>query len=192
MGVLTGLLRPVEMLNSRLLAVAKALAAGLLAVMVAVVVYQIVMRLISPAGWTTPAAKFLMLWMIGLAAPVAYRHGGFVGIDLLERSLPRVLSNILILLILLMSAAVIGTCILLGWDMVDSFTGKGTISGLKISLGWADMKDVKFRNWHAFASLFVCFCLLGLVCVELILRHLVRMGGGADGLTPLGDTGALD
>lgn len=192
MGVLMGLLWPVEKFNTGLLAVARALATALLAVMVLVVVYQIVMRLISPVGWTIPAAKFMMLWMIGLAAPIAYRQGGFVGIDLLERSLPRGISNLLILFLLLVSGVVIVTCCFLGWNEVDSFTGKGTISGLKIGLGWLDMADIKFRNWYAFASLYLGMLMLALVNLELILRHLVTMAGGADALSELGEAEVMD
>lgn len=192
MGVLLGVLWPIEQLNSRLLAAARFAAVAIFAVMVLVVFYQIVMRMISPAGWTIAAAKFLMLWMIGLAAPIAYRQGGFVGIDLLERSIPRLAAHLLVLVILLMSTAVIGMCILLGWDMVDSFSGRGTIPGFKIELSWAGLQDFKVRNWHAFASLFTCFCLLGLVNIELLLRHIVRMAGGADRLTPLSEAEVMD
>ncbi|MGB1236314.1 MAG: TRAP transporter small permease, partial [Planktomarina sp.] len=70
MGLLLTVLRPLELINVTLLAIAKWLATALLMVMVLIITYQIVMRVISPAGWTISAAKFMMLWMIGMAAPV--------------------------------------------------------------------------------------------------------------------------
>ncbi|MEM6307616.1 MAG: TRAP transporter small permease subunit [Pseudomonadota bacterium] len=185
MGLLQTVLRPVETFNIYVLWVARWFATGLLALMVLIIFYQIIMRAIDPVGWTTPAAKFLMLWMIGVAAPIAYRHGGFVGIDLLERSLPRRISQFLTLMILLMSSLVMIYGIQLGHDAVNSFTGKGTIPGFKIELTWAGLKDFKIRNWHAFASLYGAFCLLFIVNIELILRHLVRIMGGGAQLIPL-------
>ncbi len=186
MGLILAVLKPLEMLNVTLLTVARWLATALLAIMVLIITYQIIMRVISPAGWTIAAAKFMMLWMIGLAAPIGYRQGSFVGIDLLERSLPRVLSHLLTLVILVLCGIVIFLGTQLGYAEINSFGGKGTIPNFRIELSWAGLKDFQVRNWHAFFSLYLGFCLMMLINIELILRHLVTMLGGADRLAPIG------
>ena len=192
MIILHRLLRPLEAFNVRLLRLAQWGACALLAVMVLTITFQIIMRPISPQGWTTPLAKLLMLWMIGLAAPVAYRSGGFVGIDLLERALPRLASQLLTLLILLLSGVVLYFGVRLGADMVGSFTGKGTIPGMRIDLSWVGLDTIKVRNKHAFASLYLGMILLFIVNIELLLRHLIRMGGGAAQLSPITEGGIVD
>ncbi|MGB1236219.1 MAG: hypothetical protein ACPG5U_10850 [Planktomarina sp.] len=73
----------------------------------------------------------------------------------------------------------------LGYGEVNSFGGKGTIPNFRIELSWAGMKDFQVRNWHAFASLFLGFCMMFLINIELILRHLVRMLGGEERLRPI-------
>ncbi|MEO0357528.1 MAG: TRAP transporter small permease subunit [Pseudomonadota bacterium] len=185
MGLILAVLKPLEVLNVTLLTIARWLATALLAVMVLIITYQIIMRVISPAGWTIAAAKFMMLWMIGLAAPIGYRQGGFVGIDMLERALPRVLSHLLTLTILVLCGIVVFLGVQLGHAEINSFGGKGTIPNFRIELSWAGLKDFQVRNWHAFFSLYLGFCLMLLVNVELILRHIVKMMGGADRLNQI-------
>ncbi|MEM1374112.1 MAG: TRAP transporter small permease subunit [Pseudomonadota bacterium] len=193
MALLTGLLWPMERLNDALLAIGRALALTALMIMVAFIVYQILMRLFFDApNWTEEGARFLMLWMTGLIAPLAYRQGGFVAIDMLERALPRVLAATLGLVLLLAAMVVIWTCASLGWDNVNSFTGRGSSASLRLPLDWFGGERMKFKNSWSFASLFVGFCLLFLVNLELILRQIIALFGGADHLKPLEDAGPID
>ena len=119
MALLTGLLWPLQRLNDVLLAIGRVLAMSGLAIMVCFILYQIVMRYVFNAApnWTEEGARFLMLWMVGLIGPLAYRQGGFVAIDMLERAVPAFLSRLLVLILLGMAMLVIGQCVLLGWDM---------------------------------------------------------------------------
>ncbi|MEM6277577.1 MAG: TRAP transporter small permease subunit [Pseudomonadota bacterium] len=193
MALLTGLLWPLERLNDVLLAIGRALALTALMIMVAFIVYQIFMRLFFDApNWTEEGARFLMLWMTGLIAPLAYRQGGFVAIDMLERALPRVLAAVLSLILLLSALIVIWTCATLGWDNVNSFTGRGSSASLRLPLDWFGGERIKFKNSWSFASLFVGFCLLFLVNVELILRQIIKLFGGGERLKPLEDAGPID
>ena len=88
---LLALLRPLAGAITAMLAVARWAAIVLLALMVAVILAQVVFRYVlgDALNWTEEAARFGMLWMTGLMAPLAYRRGGFVAIDMLERALPR-------------------------------------------------------------------------------------------------------
>lgn len=193
MALITGLLWPLQRLNDVLLALGRAVAIGALALMVCFILYQIFMRLFFDApNWTEEGARFLMLWMTGLIGPLAYRQGGFVAIDMLERALPRMLATLLSLVLLGMAMVVIWTCAQLGWDNVNSFTGRGSSASLRLPLDLFGGEQVKFKNSWSFASLFVGFALLVLVNAELVLRQLATLFGGADTLAPLQDVGPID
>ena len=194
MSLLLGLLWPLEKVNDVLLAIGRVLALTALGVMVLFILYQIFMRLFFDApNWTEEGARFLMLWMTGLIGPLAYRQGGFVGIDMLERALPRVLASILSLILLVMATMVIVRCVELGWNShVNSFTGRGSSATLRLPLDWFGGERMKFKNSWAYASLFVGFCLLTLVSAELILRQIITLLGGGDRLKQLAEAGPID
>ncbi|MGR3493022.1 MAG: TRAP transporter small permease [Shimia sp.] len=194
MALLMGLLWPLDRLNTAILAVCRALGMTALAIMVCFILYQIVMRYVFNAApnWTEEGARFLMLWMVGLIGPLAYRQGGFVAIDLLERGLPHLLSRLLVLLLLGMAMLVILRCVSLGWTHINSFTARGTSASLRLPLDWFGGERIKFQNAWMFTSLFVGFCLLTLVNIELILRQLIRILGGGDRLRPLEDVAPIE
>ncbi|MEO0678133.1 MAG: TRAP transporter small permease [Pseudomonadota bacterium] len=193
MPLLLGVLWPLEKINDVLLAIGRALAIAALAIMVFFILYQIFMRLFFDApNWTEEGARFLMLWMTGLIGPLAYRTGGFVAIDMLERALPHILATLLSLLLLICAMAVIWTCAQLGWENVNSFTARGNSASLRLPLDWFGGERLKFKNAWAFASLFVGFALLVLVNAELILRQIISLFGGADQLKPLAEAAPID
>lgn len=193
MSLLLGLLKPLEMLNDVLMAIGRALALTALGLMVCFILYQIVMRLVGDApNWTEEGARFLMLWMTGLIGPLAYRQGGFVGIDMLERALSRTLSAALSLILLLLAMVVILRCVELGWSNVNSFSARGTSATLRVPLELFGCENVKFKNSWSFASLFVGFCVMALVNVELILCQIITLLGGHARLKPLSAAGPID
>ena len=73
--------------------------------MVIVILLQVFFRYVlnNALPWPDEAARFLMLWMTGLIAPSAYRWGGFVSIDMIISSMPKVAGNVLTLLLLILS-----------------------------------------------------------------------------------------
>jgi TRAP-type C4-dicarboxylate transport system permease small subunit len=190
MPVLFGVLWPLQRLNTGLLAAGRVIAVTLLALMVCFILGQVFFRYVlnDAPRWTEEAARFGMLWMTGLMAPVAYRQGGFVAIDMVERALPRVAAGILTLVLLSLSLWVL--CIM--WDRglnnhVVSLSGRGTMPSMRLPLDWFGGESIKFKNQWMFASLFVGVTLLILVNIELILRQIITLLGGAARLTPLGD-----
>lgn len=190
MAVLIGLLWPLERLNAGLLGIGRWIAIAALALMVCLILGQVFFRYVldSAPAWTEEGARFCMLWMTGLMAPLAYRAGGFVAIDMLERALPRVASQLLTLALLGLSLLVLGFALEKGINNhVFSLSGRGTSPSLRLPLDWLGGQRIRFMNQWAYASLAIGLFLLILVNVELILRQLVRLLGGAERLAPLGD-----
>jgi TRAP-type C4-dicarboxylate transport system permease small subunit len=187
MAVLFGLLWPLEKLNTALLSIGRIIAVMALAIMVCLILGQVFFRyaLNDAPNWTEEAARFGMLWMTGLMAPLAYRKGGFVAIDMLERALPRLLTGLLTLSLLALSLWVL----IVFWDRglnnhVDTLSGKGCSSSLRWPFGIEIGKcGSKFQNRFQYASLWVGMNLLILVNIELILRQLITFWGKGHALT---------
>ncbi|MDG1340178.1 MAG: TRAP transporter small permease [Paracoccaceae bacterium] len=188
MTVLFGVLWPLQRINDLLLAVGRWLAIAALGIMVCLILSQIFFRYVldSPLNWTEEAARFGMLWMTGLMAPLAYRMGGFVAIDMAERGLGRTLSALLTTFLLAISLAVIIICLDKGINNhVDSLTGRGKSSSLRLPLDWFGGERTKFRNAWMFSSLVVGFGLMLLVNIELLLRQIIKLFGHGHRLKPL-------
>lgn len=173
-------------INSRLLAVGVVIASTALAAMVLAILLQVFFRyaLNNALPWPEEAARFLMLWMTGLAAPAAYRRGGFVAIDMLEYALPRRGAAALSLVLLIISFAVLAVAVKLGWNHV----GSGWLfnsSSLKLPLDMIGLQTVRIKLAWMYMSIFVGFVLLVVVNIELILRALVRLLGRDDDLAPI-------
>ena len=190
MSVLFGLLWPLERFNTVVLAIGKAIAVAALAIMVALILGQVFFRYVlnDAPNWTEEGARFGMLWMTGLMAPLAYRMGGFVSIDMLERALPRVASAILTLVLLAIALWVL----VIAWDRglnnhVDTISGRGCSSSLRWPFGFEIGKcGNRFQNSYQYASLWVGVNLLILVNLELMLRQIITLAGAGDRLRSLG------
>ena len=194
MAVLFGLLWPFERINGGLLAVGRVVAIVALMIMVIIILVQVVSRYVfdAPLNWTEEAARFGMLWMTALIAPMAYRQGGFVAIDMAERALPRIPSALLTLAILFSALSLLITMSWIGWDRhVDSMTGRGSSASLRLPLDWVGGERIKFQNNWQYASLWICCILLVSVTVELILRQLISLFGGGARLKRLDGTEEL-
>lgn len=189
MAVLFGLLWPLERINSFVLAIGKVIAIVALAIMVCLILGQVFFRYIlnDAPNWTEEAARFGMLWMTGLMAPLAYRMGGFVGIDMLERALPRLLAGVLSLILLTLTMWVLAVA----WERglnnhIDTLSGKGCSASLRWPFGIEIGKcGEKFQNRFQYASLWVGVNLLILVNLELFVRQIITLAGYGDRLTSL-------
>jgi TRAP-type C4-dicarboxylate transport system permease small subunit len=189
MSVLFGLLWPLERFNTVILAIGRVIAVIALAIMVALILGQVFFRYVlsDAPNWTEEGARFGMLWMTGLMAPLAFRMGGFVSIDMLERALPRVVSGLLTLLILGIALWVL----VIAWERglnnhVQTLSGRGCSSSLRWPFGFEFGKcGAKFQNNYQYASLWVGVNLLILVNLELIIRQIIKLMGQGDRLTPL-------
>lgn len=189
MAVLFGLLWPFERFNTAVLAFGRVIAVAALAIMVCLILGQVFFRYVlnDAPNWTEEAARFGMLWMTGLMAPLAYRVGGFVAIDMLQVALPRMMSAALSLLLLTIALWVL----LVAWDRglhnhLDTLSGRGCSATLRWPFGIEIGKcGEKFQNRFQYASLWVGVNLLILVNIELMIRQLITLAGQGDRLTVL-------
>ena len=94
-----------EKINTFFLRIGRQFAWIAIFLMVVVIMIQVFFRYVlnNALPWPDEVARFLMLWMTGLIAPSAYRWGGFVSIDMLERFLPKIISTLLTLFLLIIS-----------------------------------------------------------------------------------------
>ena len=186
MDVLLIILRPLQWLNDVTGRVGRWLSIGAIAIMVAVILLQVFCRYIlnNALPWPDEAARFMMLWLTGLMAPVAFRHGGMVAITGILELLPRQLVSVMSLLLLVISLMVLVVGAQLGLKHVDSGWLFAS-SSLKLPLFLVGMKSVKIKLAWMYMSVLTGVCLMILVNIELILRSLVTALGGADRLRPV-------
>lgn len=153
-------------LNTALLWLGRQISWMLIGAMVLVILLQVFYRYVLNAAlpWPEEAARALMVWMMALTAPSAYRWGGFVNITMISDSFPRGLRNLLAIVIYLLAAAIL---IVLLREAANHFSS-GFIfrsSTLKIPLAWM------------YLAMSVCFGLLMSVNLELLLRSLGQLIG---------------
>ncbi|MEK9855442.1 MAG: TRAP transporter small permease subunit [Rhodobiaceae bacterium] len=183
MGALLTILRPLQWLNDLTGRVGRWLSIGAIAIMVAVILLQVFCRYVlnNALPWPDEAARFMMLWLTGLMAPVAFRHGGMVAITGVLELLPRQLVSAFSLLLLVTSLAVLVVGAQMGLKHVDSGWLFAS-SSLKLPLFLIGMKSVKIKLAWMYMSLLVGVWLMILVNIELILRSIVVALGGANRL----------
>lgn len=142
--------------------------------MVVVIMIQVFFRYIlnNALPWPDEVARFLMLWMTGLIAPSAYRWGGFVSIDILERFLPKLLSNLLILFLLTLSLGVL----IIGFELGLKHINAGWIfssSSIKIPFHLIGGKAEAIKLAWMYMSLPVGIFFMISVNIELIFRNIL-------------------
>ena len=186
MSVLLALLKPLEALNSFVGSVSRYLCIVALALMVLVILLQVFCRyaLNNALPWPDEAARFLMLWLTGLMAPVAMRQGGFVAIDSILRVLPSRLVNLLSIFLLAVSILVLYVAI----DLSASHLKSGWMfksSSLKLPYDLFGGKAQKMPLAWMFLSLWLGFRLMMLAALELFIRQVIILAGGGDRLLPI-------
>ncbi|MFV1592979.1 TRAP transporter small permease subunit [Phaeobacter sp. JH20_36] len=175
------ILRP---LNTGLLALGRWVGVFAIGLMVLAILIQVFFRYVlgSALPWPDEAARFCMLWMIGLMAPTALRNGGFVAIDVIDSLLRGRLFHLLQLLLLAIGLTVLIVGIQIGYREVTGLGGRFATASLYVptSLGFDSWHRVP-RSWMML-SLVVGLGLLILVNIELILERIVRLFGQGDRL----------
>ena len=171
---LLSIFKILENINTFILRIGRQLAWIAILLMVIVIILQVFFRYVlnNALPWPDEVARFLMLWMTGFIAPSAYRWGGFVSIDMLERFLPKILSNILVFLILIISL----TVLLIGFEMGLKHINAGWIfssSSIKIPFSLIGGKTEAMKLAWMYMSLPVGIFLLILVNIELVLRTIL-------------------
>jgi TRAP-type C4-dicarboxylate transport system permease small subunit len=121
--------------------------------------YQILSRFVfeQPAEWSEVLIRFTLIWMVFLGAPVAFRQGAMVCVDLAHRMAGPVGKRVLDLLAAVCALVVIGVMLWFGSDY--AYRGRfQTISGLEsFSMTWAYLS---IPVGAIFSALAVIACLL--------------------------------
>ena len=164
----------IEKVNTFFLRIGRQFAWIAIFLMVIVILIQVFFRYIlnNALPWPDEVARFLMLWMTGLIAPSAYRWGGFVSIDLLERFLPKVISTLLTLFLLAISLIVL----IIGLELGLKHINAGWIfnsSSIKIPFHLIGGKAEPIKLAWMYMSLPIGIIFLISVNIELILRNIL-------------------
>ncbi|MCG6903738.1 MAG: TRAP transporter small permease [Rhodobacter sp.] len=185
MALLNAALLPFQLFNDIVLRIGRGIAIVAIACMVLAILIQVFFRYVlnNALPWPDEAARFAMLWMTGLIAPLAYRRGGFVAIDMAVRALPVRLAAVLSLILLLLAGLVLVLAIRIGWSETTGFLARAKTASLyypTLDLDWVKVP----RRWMML-SLLTGVVLLFIVNIELILRSLITLLGGGDRLKDL-------
>jgi TRAP-type C4-dicarboxylate transport system permease small subunit len=158
-----------------------------IALMVAAILVQVFFRYVLNAAlpWPDEAARFMMLWLTGLMAPIAFRRGGFVAIDMVVEALPFKVGQVVSIFLLLISAGVLAMAVSIGWNEVTGFGGKFKTASLYVPLALDFTAWLRVPRSWMMASLLVGVILLFIVNIELILRSLITFLGQGDRLKSL-------
>lgn len=183
MGALATLHAVHARINSFILAIGRNIAWVLMGLMVLVILMQVFYRYVlnSPLSWPEEAALSLMIWMMGLMAPSAYRWGGFVAIDLLSDNLPKWPRFVLTMTLMFIATGVCFFLLQEAWIHYSSpilFNSSGLNrlvqdSGINQLLG----TNLEFRAAYIYLGMVACFVMLFSVNIELIIRKLGQTFG---------------
>jgi len=133
----------------------------LLAAMVLDVTIQVVFRYViqNPPTWTEEAARFLCIWMVFLAAGLAFGRGSHIVVDALHLVLPLPLKRLLLVLINLASLAFLLVLVWQGVEMVQ-LTSNTTSTAMQLNMG---VVYAALPTGSAIAALYVVQRLVDLV-----------------------------
>lgn len=137
----------------RTTAASLAVARAMLVVACCVGMYQILSRFVfeQPAEWSEVLVRFTLIWMVFLGAPVAFRQGAMVCVDLAHRLAGPVGKRLLDLVAALAALVVIGVMLWFGSDYAYRARFQ-TISGLEsFSMTWAYLAVPVGALFSAFA-----------------------------------------
>ena len=169
MAPLASLVRVISRVNDAALWAGRQAAWIAIGAMVIVILLQVFFRYVlnNALPWPEEAARALMIWMMALIAPSAFRWGAFVSITTLSDALPATLRRVLTMLLLVLSAAVLTVLLAQAVKHFNSgFLFRS--SSLKIPLAWI------------YVAMSVCFGLMMSVNLELLLRTFGRTFGNPD------------
>lgn len=190
MGVLLGLLVPLQVLLDVVLRIGKAISVFAIGMMVVFILVQVFFRYVlgNALTWPDEAARFCMLWMTGFMAPYAYRRGGFVAIDMVLMALPKAIGAALSFILLGVAGLVLIVAVDIGYGEITGFGSRFATASLYLpSLVDGAIVWERMPRFYMFLSMFVGVCLLLAVNIELIIRSAVVLLGGGERLRPMPD-----
>ena len=163
------LIRAVEALNRVLLASCRWGVVGLVAAITVIVALGVFFRFVlnNSLPWTEEVAKFVMVWLAFIGAPVVLREGGHIAIDVLPTRLPSPLGPIVMMLIQVVVMVVLGVLVFQGW-----------------ALAWNALPQVAttvdISLFYIFLAVPIGSALMLSVSFELLLRQVAAMGSAGD------------
>ena len=183
MKVLEALVRIIGGVNDRVLRLGRGLGCIALALTVIAILLQVYYRYVlnNALPWPEEAARALMIWMMAMVAPTAYRQAGFVSIDWLPDLLPKRLREVLNFAILSLCTLVIIIMLQQAWGhftaplLFDS-SGLNRLlqdSGINQWLG----TDLHFKTAYIYLAMSVLLVAMLLVSLELFVRQIARWLG---------------
>jgi TRAP-type C4-dicarboxylate transport system permease small subunit len=126
-------------LERRTTALSLAFACAMLVVAACLGLYQIFARFVfqQPAEWSEVLIRFSLIWMVFMGAPMAFRQGAMVCVDILHRKGGPAMKRALDWLVAIAALILVGFMIRYGFDY--AFRARvQTISGLEsFSMTWA-------------------------------------------------------
>lgn len=164
MGAVVAGIDVLSRLNARIASLFRLMALILIAAMTASILIQVLFRyaLNRPIGWTEEFSIYSMIWMTFLVAPVAYRQGLNVAIEVLLDQLSRRGRAMLELLLTLLVLVLLGA--LLYFSIIYSQRGLGSLaSSLPVRMFWI------------YVSMPLGMGAMLLVGMELLLRNIARL-----------------
>jgi TRAP-type C4-dicarboxylate transport system permease small subunit len=193
MGALVGVARLLAVVNAAMLWTGRWLGAACIALMVVFILAQVFFRYVigNALAWPEEASRFLMLWSAGLMIATAWRRGGLVAIDMLAMLLPRFIRHLLTLALLGLSMLILWKGLQIGIKEVTGISGRFTTDSLSVP------KSLDLTQWHKvpkswmMSSMVVGLVMMLAVGVELFLREVITMLGGADDLPVVSDSVSL-
>lgn len=172
--------------NDVLLAVGRNVGWVMLGLMVVIILMQVFFRYVlnNALPWPEEAALALMIWMMGLIAPSAYRWGGFVSIDMLSEHLPRWPRFVLTTLLVFSATAVIGFLLQQAWIHFTSpilFNSSGLNRMLQDSgVNQLFGTQIEFRAAYIYFGMVMCFAMMMCVNIEVLVRGFGQAFGKPD------------
>jgi TRAP-type C4-dicarboxylate transport system permease small subunit len=125
--------------------------------------------------WPEEAARALMIWMMALVAPSAYRYAGFVAIEMVPDMMPRKIRALLMFAILVLATMVIAVMLSHAWahfsaPLLFDSSGLNRLlqdSGINQLLG----TSLEFKTAYVYLAMTVLLVVMLIVSAELILRQ---------------------
>ena len=193
MGALVGVARLLAAVNASMLWAGRWLGAACIGLMVVFILAQVFFRYIlgNALAWPEEASRFLMLWSAGLMIATAWRRGGLVAIDMLAMLLPRLIRHFLTLALLALSMLILWKGLQIGIKEVTGISGRFATDSLSVPISFDLSQWYKVPKSWMMASMVVGLAMMLAVGVELMLREIITMLGGADDLPLVSDTVSL-
>lgn len=99
--------------------------------------FQVITRFVfdSPSTWSEVLTRSAMIWAVFLGAAPAFRHGGMIAMEIVQRSLPRRLGYALFVGANALSVLFFAILLWQGVAMTERVLGQ-TLAGVGISIAW--------------------------------------------------------